>query len=179
MKKQFDYLLRALGLVALLLITITVFNRSKAAVARDTMPNLYLHKIAGAQTFFSGWDVLGWTAAGVGGYTMGLREAFHADPTIFERKWGKSPLSFWGSEGWRRKYYDNDPTRGKKSEFLGNAQRDFWHAADKVQRAGLIVGLTVPLVQTKRPLRQRLLNAGVSALVYSFCYTRGYNFRYQ
>jgi len=129
-------------------------------------------------TWFTAWDVVGYAAAGVGGYTMGLREAFHADPRIFERKWGVSPTSFFGSEGWRRKYHDNDPTKGKKSELLGNANRDFWHLADKVQRGGLVLGLTIPLIQTKRPIGARLANAGVSMLVYSFLYTRGYNFRY-
>jgi hypothetical protein len=128
--------------------------------------------------WFTAWDVVGYAAAGVGGYTMGLREAFHADPTIFERRWGKAPTSFWGSEGWRRKYHDNDPTKGKKSELLGNANRDFWHLADKVQRGGLVLGLTIPLIQTKRPLGARLANAGVSMLIYSFAYSRGYNFRY-
>jgi len=38
MKKQLDNLLRMLGLVALLLISITVFNRSRAAVGVDTLP---------------------------------------------------------------------------------------------------------------------------------------------
>lgn len=130
------------------------------------------------EKWFTGWDLVGYGCAAFGGYVMGLREAFHADPNMFERRWGVSDTHFFGSEGWRRKYHNNDPAQGKKSEWLGNANRDFWHLADKVQRGGLVLGVTLPLVQTKMPIRQRLANAGVSMLIYSFAYTRGYNFRY-
>lgn len=177
MKRQLDIILRLLGAVLLLLIAVSLFNRSRAAI--DSVPELYLHKLGKVQTWFSTWDVVGWGMAAGGGYVMGLREAFHADPTLFERRWGKSPTSFWGSEGWRRKYHDYDVEQGMKSQLFGNVGRDFWHTADKVQRTGLVLGITLPMVQAKRPLRQRLFNAGISMMAYSFCYTRGYNVRYR
>lgn len=49
-----------------------------------------------------------WTAIGASGALHGAREAYHAQPNVFER-YGASKAGFWGSEAWKRNYYHNDP----------------------------------------------------------------------
>lgn len=139
-----------------------------------------------AKTFFGWGDVAAWAFSGLGGAAMGLREAQHADPDVFERPCsetsfficGKSPISFWGSQQWRRKYNNNDPAQGKKSELFGNFGRDSWHTLDKLQRAGLVVGVTLPLIRQNRPMKKRILNSAISLAFYSLMYSFSYNVRY-
>jgi len=61
------------------------------------------------------------------GSLHGGREAFHADPHIFEKRFGVKDISFFGSLSWLRKYPGFDQTR-KEREFY-TAFRDFWHMA--------------------------------------------------
>jgi hypothetical protein len=42
-----------------------------------------------------------WIGYGVAGILHGGREAYHAQPNVFEKAFNAAPLSFWGSEQWK------------------------------------------------------------------------------
>ena len=85
---------------------------------------------------------LDWGTMAIAGSLHGAREAFHADPTVFERKWHSGPYSFFGSHQWERNYETNryrspDGTINEhKSEVFGNFGRDYWHTSDKLILVG-------------------------------------------
>jgi glutathione S-transferase len=70
------------------------------------------------------------------GSLHGGREAFHADPYIFEKRFGVADISFFGSLSWLRKYPVFDHTR-KEREFY-TAFSDFWHVAGWMGKCCLI-----------------------------------------
>lgn len=77
-----------------------------------------------------------YTASLTAGTIWGLREAFYADPLYFEKKFGVNEYSFFGSKQWERKYVGNrywnadfNRPNKMKSQLLGNANNDFWHAS--------------------------------------------------
>jgi len=77
--------------------------------------------------------------SGISGIAHGMREAYHANPYVFEELWGVDQYSFFGSDAWIRNYR---PDGSHKSEWLGNIGRDFWHTADEVS----LLGITTPIV---------------------------------
>lgn len=66
---------------------------------------------------------LAWLA----GSLHGGRDAQHADLKVFEKRWNVSPLSFFGSQSWRRKYKDADPA--KKERVWYTSFSDYWHVS--------------------------------------------------
>lgn len=107
------------------------------------------------------------------GIMQGCREAYHADPAVFERKFGAAPLSWWGSEQWKRNYQDNDPEKPHKTEIFGNVGRDMWHTFN-AGRATLAIGATFVIGVQKKPVKQRvievLIGAGLQALTGNITY---------
>lgn len=152
MKKQLDIILRVLGVVFLLLITITLFNQCQAQKYRVT------------------WGkVATWAGFGVSGSVWGAREAYHADLKVFEKKWGVSPYSFFGSKAWERQYKTNryytpdGQVNPHKPEFF-NTIRDFWHSSGVLSRSGTVC-VTFIIGGSKQPLKHRLLDMAIGSAV--------------
>jgi len=107
------------------------------------------------------WDGKQWTlfaVAALSGIAHGMRERYHADPYIFEKRWGVSSTSFWGSDAWKRNYKNNDPEQAHKHEYLGNIGRDAWHTLDEVS----LLCITTPITMTafrKAPRKYRVANS--------------------
>lgn len=98
-----------------------------------------------------------WGAFALSGIAAGVREAYHADPYIFERRWGAGETSFWGSDAWKRNYVGNDPENPHKHELLGNVGRDVWHTAHFVD-TWCLVGGTFTIGLRKQPIKYRVAN---------------------
>lgn len=105
---------------------------------------------------------------------QGCREAYHADPRVFERKFGAAPMSWWGSEQWKRNYVGWNPDNAHKTEIFGNVGRDMWHTFN-AGRATLAIGATFAIGVQKKPVKQRvievLIGAGLQALTGNLTYT--------
>lgn len=84
-----------------------------------------------------------WSVFAISGIAHGMREAYHADPYVFETQWKVLEKSFWGSDAWIRNYNGNDVDLGHKPEWFGNIGRDFWHTADEVDVWGLSLACTL------------------------------------
>lgn len=87
------------------------------------------------------WDgrtISAWLLSMGTGLAHGMREAYHADPYVFEKRWGVTSESFWGSDAWKRNYINNDPDLPHKHELFGNVGRDIWHTSGFVSKTGLI-----------------------------------------
>ena len=76
------------------------------------------------------------------GGLWGSREAYHADPFCFERKFLVKPKSFFGSQAWQRNY-ENNTYPGKHKPEWGNTFRDIWHFAGYFSRLFLVAGTVV------------------------------------
>lgn len=107
-----------------------------------------------------------WGLFAVSGIMWGAREAYHAQPDVFEKRWGVSETSFWGSDAWRRNYWSNDPQAGHKPQWAGNVGRDIWHTFGFGSKA-LLFGGTFSISKRKQPLKYKIANLLVAALVQS------------
>ena len=115
-----------------------------------------------------------WVALGIAGTSHGALEAYHAEPTVFEKAWGAKEKSFWGSRAWERNYQNNDYTTGNhKGEWLGNVGRDFWHTARFTEKITLISGaFTIGFGKrkTKFKIADLLIGAAVSTVSANITY---------
>lgn len=99
-----------------------------------------------------------------------MREAYHADPYIFEKKWRVDEYSFWGSKQWERKYVGNryltDGVPNKmKSQMFGNFGRDFWHSSGYT--SGLfVIGGTFTIGNSKQKTGHKLIDMGIGSLMF-------------
>ena len=86
------------------------------------------------------------------GVLHGGREAYHADPNVFEKHWGVGSNSFFGSASWTRKYYTNSNGALVEKPLFGTTFSDFWHSSQFVGR-GLVIGgtLTYSLYKPSSP----------------------------
>lgn len=66
-----------------------------------------------------GSDYLAFGVLVVAGIANGASEAYEADRHIFEKRWGVSEQSWWGSKSWKRKYKNYD---------LGDERAAFWQS---------------------------------------------------
>jgi hypothetical protein len=114
---------------------------------------------------------LWYAAAGTG---FGAREAYHADQTIFEKKWGVSPTSFWGSQAWKRNYIGSNPDNPHKSEIFGNVGRDFWHTFGLASKGAMFTA-TFAITQRKHPVKYRVANAFLGYALQSIFSSLTYN----
>jgi len=119
------------------------------------------------------WDgkqISMWAAYAISGIAHGSREAYHAEPTVFESRFGAGQTSFWGSKAWVRNYIDNNPENPHKKELIGNFGRDFWHTANIVDFVPTVT-VSVIIGARKIPIKYRVANAlaGVAVrTVFSF-----------
>lgn len=118
------------------------------------------------------WSIWGWFA--INGIIWGSREAYHADPKIFETRWGAGETSFWGSEAWKRNYWNNDPSAGHKPEWAGNFGRDFWHTSSYVSKSGFYT-CSFLIGSRKQPLKYRVANLLIGIAVQSAFINLTYN----
>ena len=126
--------------------------------------------------YLESWDgktFATWGAFAVAGVSWGMREAYHAEPTVFERAWGVSDRSFFGSEAWVRNYQGNDPDRPHKSELFGNVGRDIHHTFGFGSKV-VLVGGTFTIGARRQPLKYRVVNAVIAWGVHSIFATASY-----
>lgn len=102
----------------------------------------------------TGWDVAAWGGSAVAGSLWGMREALHAQPTVFEERFGADKYSFWGSAAWERNYEGNryrneDGTVNQHKPELGNTLRDIWHFGGTVSPS-LYAGATFTIALQKK-----------------------------
>lgn len=106
------------------------------------------------------WDgkqLVIWSLYALSGVAHGAREAYHADPEVFEKLYGVHQNHFFGSEAWIRNYHDNQVAKGHKSEAFGNIGRDFWHTADEFD-IWPMGAATLSIGMRKHPRKFKLVN---------------------
>jgi hypothetical protein len=107
-----------------------------------------------------------WGLFAATGVVHGMQQAYHADPYVFERKWGASEYGWWGSESWVRNYHGNDPDKPHKTELFGNFGRDVWHTTDRVHTVSLSLAISGTATR-KHPIKYRIANAIIGMAVRS------------
>ncbi len=75
----------------------------------------------------------------VAGIWWGAHEAYYADRRLFEKICEVDPLSFAGSQSWKRNYVDKDPAKAYKG--VPNIHRDIKHASAFLGRYGQFAAL--------------------------------------
>lgn len=83
------------------------------------------------------------------GLIDGVLEGYSFDGRkSFERKYGVSEDSFFGSKSWKSIYIDGDPQKGYKSGLLAwFGAFDFYHVADDLRKfTYLLAGITVTAI---------------------------------
>lgn len=114
-----------------------------------------------------------WGAYAVAGILHGGREAYHAEPGVFEKRFNASPTSFFGSQQWKRQYYDNNPELPHKPN-AWNGLRDYWHFSVATTKY-ILIGGAFTIGASKQPVKYRIIDtliafAGFSASA-SLAYT--------
>jgi len=99
-----------------------------------------------------------WSLYALSGVMNGCREAYHAQPTVFETRFRATSLSWWGSEQWRRNYRNNDPSQPHKTELMGNVGRDMWHTFGAGYRVTMQLGAFLNGARNL-PMKHRIINA--------------------
>ena len=106
-----------------------------------------------------------WISYAVSGILHGGREAYHAEPTVFEKRFNAAPLSFFGSEQWKRNYFDRDPDNGHKPN-LFNPVRDYYHFAGAATKT-VWIGGAFAIGMSKQPLKYKIADLLIGALITS------------
>lgn len=107
-----------------------------------------------------------WIGYAVAGILHGGREAYHAEPTVFEKRFNAAPLSFWGSEQWKRQYFNRDPENQAHKPEIWNSVRDYWHFSHTASATLWVSGAFV-LGYSKQPLKYRLLDGVIAGIITS------------
>lgn len=152
----------ALGLVVKNDLNVSFTKEIDFFAAKKNTPIKQRYKVTGRK-------ILIWGASGISGAIWGAREAFHADPYVFERHFGVEPYSFWGSQQWQRNYEgnrymgENGVPNKHKPEWAGNLGRDFWHTSG-YSSALLMIGGTFAIGGSKQSFKHKILDMGISSL---------------
>jgi len=107
-----------------------------------------------------------WGVFAVAGILHGSREAYHADPTVFERRFNAAPVSFFGSEQWKRQYCDRNPETMPHKPNIWNPVRDYWHFSGTTKNY-LFIGGAVTIGASKQPVKYRVIDTLISVLSFS------------
>jgi hypothetical protein len=107
-----------------------------------------------------------WIAYAVAGVLHGGREAYHAESTVFEKRFNAAPLSFFGSEQWKRQYFDRDPENMPHKPEIWNSARDYWHFSHTAGATLWVSGAFI-LGASKQPLKYRLLDGVIAGIITS------------
>ena len=106
-----------------------------------------------------------WISYFAAGVLHGGREAYHAEPTVFEKRFNAAPLSFFGSEQWKRQYYNRDPENGHKPE-IWNSARDYYHFSH-LASSTIWIGGAFTIGMSKQPMKYKLLDLLIGTLITS------------
>lgn len=115
-----------------------------------------------------------WGAYAVAGILHGGREAYHAEPTIFEKRFNAAPLSFFGSEQWKRQYYNRDPENMPHKPNIWNPVRDYYHFAGAATK-GIWIGGAFAIGMTEQPVKYRVIDLLIGAAITSVTASATYN----
>ena len=128
-------------------------------------------------TYAKTWDgklYVTWLAYAGAGVCHGMREAYHADPYVYEREWNVGNESFAGSDAYKRAYFGRNPNGKHRSELLGNVGYDIWHTAGAASK-GLMFTATLGIGIRKQPIKYKILNAlvgyGIQSVFASLTYS--------
>ena len=97
-----------------------------------------------------------WGGYLVAGVLHGGREAYHAESTVFEKRFGVSSTSWFGSEQWRRNYEDLDPSKKHKPNVF-NTFRDYYHFSSTAQTTILVSGAVI-IGTSKQPVKYKVVD---------------------
>lgn len=114
-----------------------------------------------------------WISYAIAGILHGGREAYHAEPTIFEKRLNAAPQSFWGSQQSVRQYYDRDPDGVHKPEIF-NPVRDYYHFAGAATKT-VWIGGAFTIGMSKQPMKYKLLDLLIGTLITSGTASLTYN----
>lgn len=114
-----------------------------------------------------------WISYAIAGILHGGREAYHAEPTVFEKRFNAAPLSFFGSEQWKRQYYNRDP-EGIHKPNIWNPARDYYHFAGAATK-GIWIGGAFALGASKQPVKYRVLDVLIGGVITSATASLTYN----
>ena len=114
-----------------------------------------------------------WIGYAVSGILHGGREAYHAQPNVFEKRLNAAPLSFLGSEQWKRNYYDRNPELPHKPN-IWNPIRDYYHFSGAATKA-IWIGGAFTIGMSKQPLKYRLIDLLIGAVITSGSASLTYN----
>ena len=103
----------------------------------------------------------------------GGREAYQADRTIFEKRFGVSETSFFGSKQWVRQYQDSNPELPHKNN-LFNGFRDYWHFSGATTKY-LLIGGAFTIGHSKQPLKYKILDTLIGFAGFSATASLTYN----
>lgn len=140
----------------------------------DTAPKLKPFDWSGYGETWDGKQFTIWAMYAGAGVAFGMREAYHADPYVFERKWGVGSESFFGSDAWKRNYVDNNPDLPHKHEYFGNVGRDVWHTFGFASNAVLLSG-SFAIGARKQPWKYKGANFVIALATRSLFASLTYN----
>lgn len=114
-----------------------------------------------------------WISYAVAGILHGGREAYHAEPSVFEKRFNAAPLSFFGSEQWKRNYYDRNPELPHKPN-IWNSARDYYHFSH-LASSTIWVGGAFTIGLSKQPLKYKIADLLIGTLITSGTASLTYN----
>jgi len=107
-----------------------------------------------------------WIAYAVAGILHGGREAYHAEPNVFERRFNATPLSFFGSQQWKRQYYNRDPETQAHKPNIWNPLRDYYHFSGTTKNY-ILIGGAVTIGASKQPVKYKVIDTLIGVLSFS------------
>lgn len=114
-----------------------------------------------------------WGAYAVAGILHGGREAYHAEPTVFEKRFNSAPESFFGSEQWKRQYYNRNPENPHKPN-LWNPVRDYYHFSGAATK-GIWMGGAFAIGLSEQPIKYRVIDLLIGGIITSASANITYN----
>jgi hypothetical protein len=115
-----------------------------------------------------------WISYAVAGILHGGREAYHAESTVFEKRFNAAPLSFFGSEQWKRNYFDRDPENQSHKPNIWNPVRDYYHFSGAATKT-VWIGGAFTIGMGKQPMKYKLLDLLIGTLITSGSASLTYN----
>jgi hypothetical protein len=115
-----------------------------------------------------------WGGYLIAGVLHGGREAYHAEPTVFEKRFNAKPLSFFGSEQWKRNYFDRDPENQSHKPNIWNPVRDYYHFSGAATKT-VWIGGAFTIGMGKQPMKYKLLDLLIGTLITSGSASLTYN----
>ena len=114
-----------------------------------------------------------WGGYLIAGVLHGGREAYHAESTVFEKRFGVSSTSWFGSEQWRRNYVDLDPSKKHKPNVF-NTFRDYYHFSSTAHTTILVSGAVI-IGTSKQPIKYKVVDTLIAIGIRSAAASLTYN----